>query len=594
MSEDKKRTDVFKEAGSSRVVASGSWTIMMAIIGAILLFVYTVVGGNYYGDSGALSYFSLTAAFIAIAAAPSAGFAHAFIKESKQAHTRSPEEGKKRSIQMSRINIIIGIGMSLIFLVGTIVFIAIDPVLFIILMGTTLTILIIYARDILADMMSAFNRFDMAAIIGGLYGVIVAVAGFVIIFFGIPPQALVFIPALMFLVMFIISLGFYNKIKTCSVKELLISSKECKLEPEYTKKYTNYGILTTISNLPTFGIFAHISLIMVYFTYSFIPMIFLGPGISVLNMTQLITLIDAFVFIEVAIFLFAGPLNVEIAEAHEKNDHETIEESVNAMGKIAFVLALPIAAAMAIFAPYLMRFFAFGSISQAGIIDNNLFVQGWMTFSLFSFGQTFYGLGTVFGAVLIGIGMAKKSALAYGIAAILILICTPLGILLFYGFSIFFPILTATHYSLIGAGVAQVIGGLFVLLYIIREIKKSITINWDLRIKNLMIVIALLSTFFILASLFMIPPFALLLTTTIGILDFGTWEMLSFIIFVLIGLGLNLFMLCFFGVFGKGEGKLVQGAADSFNMHWLGVFLRRIGRTFYNLNPKNDKIESEK
>ena len=341
--------------------------------------------------------------------------------------------------------------------------------------------------------------------------------------------------------------------------------------------------MTTISNLPTFGIFAHISLIMVYFTYSFIPMIYLGPGITVLNMTQLITLIDSFVFIEVAIFLFAGPLNVEIAEAHEKNDIKTIEESVNAMGKIAFVLALPIAAAMAIFAPYLMRFFALGSISQAGIIDNNLFVQGWMTFSFFSFGQAFYGLGTVFGAVLIGIGDAKKSAIAYGVAAILILISTPLCILLFYGLSLFFPILTASHYSLIGAGAAQVIGGLFVLLYIIREIQKSIKLNWDLRFKRLLICIIILSAFFILASMFFIQPLALL----VG-------ELISFVIIVLIGLGINLFSLCFFGVFGKGDGKLVQGAADSFNLAWLGVFLRKIGRFFYNLNPMNDKIKSEK
>ena len=588
MDEERKRTDVFKKAGSARVIASGSWTIMMAIIGAIMLFIYTVIGGNYYGETGELSYFSITAAFIAVAAAPSAGFAQAYIKESKQAFTRSPEEGKKRSIQMSRVNILIGLGMTIIFLVAAILMIGIDPIIFLILIGTGLTIMVIYTRDILGDMLSVFNRFDMVSIIGGLYGVILAGAGFTVIIFRIPAQFLVFIPVLMYMVMLILSYIFYNKIKSFNAKELFIPSKEYPLESDYVKKYTEYGILTTISNLPNFGIFAHISIIMVYFSYSFIP-IFLGPGITILNMTQLITLIDSFVFIEVAIFLFAGPLNVEVAEAYEKKDHDTIEESVNAMGKIAFVLALPIATGLAVFSPYLMRFFAFGSISHGGVIDHNLFFQGWMTFSLFAFGQTFYGLGTVFGAVLIGIGDAKKSAIAYGAAALLILVSTPLCILLFNVLGLFIPILWTQHYSLIGAGVATLLGGIFVLLYIIREIQKSIDINYDLRIRKLIIVITILAIFFIFSP---IQPLAIVFTYIIG--DYGLSEMISFIVFILIGFLLNIIMLCFFGVFGKGDGKLIQGTADSFNLHWLGVFLRKIGRYFYNLNPYNEKIESKK
>ena len=64
MGEEKKRTDVFEDAGCARAVASGSWTIMMAILGAIMLFVYTVIGGNFYGETGELSYYSMTAAFI--------------------------------------------------------------------------------------------------------------------------------------------------------------------------------------------------------------------------------------------------------------------------------------------------------------------------------------------------------------------------------------------------------------------------------------------------------------------------------------------------------------------------------------------------
>ena len=48
----KSRTDVFNEAGSSRAVASASWTILMAIIGAIMLFVYQIYVGFVYGEGG--------------------------------------------------------------------------------------------------------------------------------------------------------------------------------------------------------------------------------------------------------------------------------------------------------------------------------------------------------------------------------------------------------------------------------------------------------------------------------------------------------------------------------------------------------------
>ena len=79
-----KRTDVFKKSGSSRVIASASWTILIAVIGAIMLFIYQVIAGNYYGESGGLSYFSVTAAILAISTAISVGTGQAFIKIGKE------------------------------------------------------------------------------------------------------------------------------------------------------------------------------------------------------------------------------------------------------------------------------------------------------------------------------------------------------------------------------------------------------------------------------------------------------------------------------------------------------------------------------
>ncbi|MHA1799742.1 MAG: hypothetical protein ACTSVY_14940 [Candidatus Helarchaeota archaeon] len=128
------RTDVFKNAGSSRVVASGSWTIVMAIFGAVLLFIFQIIAGNYYGEGGDLSYFSVTSAFLAIFASISAGFGNAFLKFSKEVYTRNKEEGKNVSIQMPKIKLIIGSASSVIMLILTFIFIS-NLVLFLIFLG---------------------------------------------------------------------------------------------------------------------------------------------------------------------------------------------------------------------------------------------------------------------------------------------------------------------------------------------------------------------------------------------------------------------------------------------------------------------------
>ncbi|MHA1798334.1 MAG: hypothetical protein ACTSVY_07775 [Candidatus Helarchaeota archaeon] len=218
----------------------------------------------------------------------------------------------------------------------------------------------------------------MSAVISGIYGVVLTVFGFLIILLRVPSYFLVFVSAIMFLIMMLLGFYLYNKIKPFKIKELFIS-KDHPINKKFASVYSKYGVLTTVSNLATFGVLAQVSLIMVYITYligsTYLSMMNLGASVSVFNMTQLITLIYAFVFIEVAVTFFSGPLNVEISEAHEKKDQKTIEESVNSMGKVGFVLALPIVTAMVITAPYLIKFFAFGSVSKGGILSPDLYVQ---------------------------------------------------------------------------------------------------------------------------------------------------------------------------------------------------------------------------
>lgn len=209
-----KRTRIFREAGSSRVVASASWTILMAIIGAIMLFIYQVIAGNYYGETSGLSYFSVAGSILSLAAALSVGCSQAFIKIAKEKYTIDGiEKANKYIIQMSKINMILGFIISIVMFI--IAFINInDPAFFIILLGASSAIFIVYIRDLLTDMMASLNRFDLSSIIGGIYGVVVCVFGFVIIILKLPAQSLSFVPAIMMLLMVILAIYFYNKIKT--------------------------------------------------------------------------------------------------------------------------------------------------------------------------------------------------------------------------------------------------------------------------------------------------------------------------------------------------------------------------------------------
>ncbi|MFX1297464.1 MAG: hypothetical protein ACFFD2_21760, partial [Promethearchaeota archaeon] len=265
----KSRTDVFNEPGSSRAVASASWTILMAIIGAIMLFIYQIYIGFIYGKGG-LSYISVTGAIFSLATIISVGSGGAFIKLAKEGYTINEEKGRYRAVQMAKTNFMIGIisNIALFILAFSVLS---DPVLFIMMIGAASAILVSFLRDIFMNMFAIMNRFDMASVVGGLYGVIVFIYGFGIILLNLPPQALAFGILFMILIMLGISMYFFNRIKQkagISFKDILLPSKKYPFDKSFAKKYLSYGVLTTLSNLVVFGVFSHIVLLMTFLCYN--------------------------------------------------------------------------------------------------------------------------------------------------------------------------------------------------------------------------------------------------------------------------------------------------------------------------------------
>ncbi|MHA1266641.1 MAG: hypothetical protein ACTSRS_15505 [Candidatus Helarchaeota archaeon] len=580
------RIDVFKKPGASRAVASASWTMLMAIIGAIMLFVYQIYAGNVYGEEGGLSYWSVTGAIFALSTLISTGAGSAFLKIAKEGYTLDYQKGKHYAVQMAKINLLIGLISNIALFVLAFVVIT-DTVLFIMMIGAASAIMLVFSRDILMNMLGVVNRFDMASVVGGLYGVVVFGYGFIIIVLGLPPQWLAFGLTFMLLVMVSISIFFYNRIKSetgLSFKDLFLPSKKYPITRAFAKRYLKYGALTSVSNLVVFGIYSHIVLLMAFLCYNtWGPMLGLTTEITTLNMTQLLTLIDSFVFIEVALILFSGPVNVEIAEAYCKKDYACIESSINAVGKVGLMLALPISVAMMILARPLLLILAAGSVSTGGAVTEALLFQGWVTFAITGFGQAFYGLACLFGAALIGAGEAKQSAIGFGVGAILLFVTTPAFIFLFGFLGNLFPIGGVSTYSLIGTGLAFLVGGLFVLPFLARVSRRKLNIRYDFRLKRMLISMLLFAIFLVLAP---IDLYATLLQGLIP-LSFDLLQILSLITWVFFGFIFCIICYCFFGVAGKGDGQLLQDIFNSFGIGWLARWLRALGRFFYNLNPLN-------
>ncbi len=582
------RIEIFKQPGASRAVASASWTMLMALIGAIMLFVYQIYAGNVYGEEGGLSYWSVTGSIFAIATLISTGAGGAFLKFAKEGYTENKEKGKSLAVQMAKINLLIGLNSNIaLFALAFVV--RSDPVLFIMMIGAASAIMFSFCRDILMNMFGIMNRFDMASVVGGLYGVVVFIYGFIIIFLGLPAEWLVFGMTFMLIIMLSISILFYNRIKHESevgFKDLFLPSKKYPIQGTFAWRYLKYGFLTSISNLVVFGLFSHIVLLMTFICYNtWGASLGLAGGITTLKMTQLLTLIDSFVFIEVAIILFSGPVNVEIAEAYCKDDHACIESSLNAVGKVGLMLSMPISVAMMILAQPLLLLLAEGSVSSGGAVTEALLFQGWVTLAITGFGQAFYGLACLYGSALIGSGAAKRSAIGFGIGGLLLFGTTPAFIFLFGWLDDIFPVLGTNTYSLIGTGVAFLISGIFVLPYLARITRQHLKVKYDLRIKRLIICMILFGLFLFFAP---VDPYAALLQGFIP-LDIGLLRILSLITWVLLAFIFCIVCYCFFGVAGKGDGKLLQDAFNSFGLGWLARWLRKMGRFFYNLNPLNPK-----
>jgi len=548
------KRNLLEEQGAARAVASGAYALVFALLGSVLLMVFTIMAtGNpglaYYGEVGAL---------IGIFQVFASGFSQAFIAKVKETYVEDPEKAIIQASAYTKVLIFIGICMAALSII--LALLLPDPFITFCLIMIIPPVITTYIFTSLGQMLNVKNRFDITAFIGAFFGILVFAVGYLLIVINAEPVFFVLIPYAIAINGTILSIVFYRKVSEYSLKDLYTKGK---LFSEESKEFVKYSSYSTLTNLESIGILGNL---IVFLTTIF--MFAWYPTVQILAV-QLLTIIMTYAIVKVAIIFFAGPLNIEIAEAIKKENHDIVQETVTSIGRISFLIGLTFTTIVCAASGHILKILHPDIFLDAnGTLDETLLLTSQILLILCAVGQACYGFAALFGNALIGSGHAKSSALGFGITLIATFAITPI-LVFFFGF--------------IGAGIAMLATGLFVLPFILIAMKKNLKVKLKFRIFNS---IPHLTIVFLLIFFYPIEPVLGHLTSqnNLGIALIGFLMLFGILFAFLIGIP-------FFGVMGPGDGQLIRDISQQFNIQGLGNFLIKWGRIFYYLNPfhKKDK-----
>ncbi|MFX0141973.1 MAG: polysaccharide biosynthesis C-terminal domain-containing protein, partial [Candidatus Hodarchaeota archaeon] len=266
---------------------------------------------------------------------------------------------------------------------------------------------------------------------------------------------------------------------------------------------------------------------------------------------SLLTVLMAYGAVKSVILYYSAPLNIEIAEACVKESHETIEESINASTRISSILALGFLTALVALSGELLFYLHRDLFVEGSVFNWNLFMMARILFILIITGQFLYGYSTLFGNALIGSGNAGLAATGFTITLLIILATSP--ILIFF-------------YGILGIGIVMLISSLFLLPYILIQLKKKLRINYNFKIYRL------------------IPN---LLILFLIILFFPYNSTISIIIAIILGATIYLFLNPFFGVSIPEDLQMINDLFSTLKLRIFGNLIVNAMKITYNSSPFN-------
>lgn len=550
----------FEQEGSSRAITSGSLYMFFSLIYATCIWVFVILATGWDG----LNYFGLTTALNGIVSLIGIGTSRYFIAEIKAAFVINEELGRLKASTYSKllflIGLFIGIGMIL------------TPFIFEVLLTNKLlrecifasgfSCILIYSIFVFQIGLEIKNRYDIIAFLSIFGGISLLISGYIFIVFKLDPLGFAFYPFFNISTLFFFIYFFY-KLAPYSIKDIFTASLRTpnirkRASPEIRGLIEDYQILVYLKN-STYSMITNIQNSkffedILFFSAAFYLAIFTDASYQLFAIS-LLTVLMTYGAVKAVILYYSAPLNIEIAEASARGLHATVEESINASTRIASILALGFLTAMIALSGELLFYLHRDLFVEGAIFNNEAFLMARILFILIITGQFIYGYSTLFGNALIGSGNASLAAKGFGITLCIIIGISPI-------FLFFFGIL--------GIGIVMLISALFLLPYILIQLKRRLEINYKFRIYRL------IPNLIILFLILLVFPF----NSTISIL-----------VGIIIGATLYLLLNPFFGVSIPEDLQMINDLFNTLKLSYLGNLIVNLMKITYNFSPLNkDKI----
>ncbi len=550
----------FEHEGSSRVVTSGSLYMFFSLINASCIWIFIILGTSWEG----LKYFGLTTAINGIVGLIGIGISRYFIAEIKAAFVINEELGQLKATTYSKLLFLIGIGLGLGMIATPFVFgfFLTNTLLRECIFASGFSSFLIYSTFVFQIGLEIKNRYDIIAFTSIFNGIFILLFAFIFISNSLNPFWFAFYPFFNIITL-ILLIYFFKRLAPYSIYGIIKSSLRSrnmrkKASPEIRELIEDHQILiymknslySMITNIQNSKFFEDI----LFFIAAIYLAIFSDPSYQALSLS-LLTVLMAYGAVKSVILYYSAPLNIEIAEACVKECHETVEESINASTRISSILALGFLTAMVALSGELLFYLHKDFFIEGTVFNWDFFVMAQILFILIITGQFLYGYSTLFGNALIGSGNAGLAAKGFTITLLIIIATSPLFIF-FYG--------------ILGIGIVMLISSLFLLPYILIQLKRKLEINYNFKIYRL------------------IPNLVILFLIMWG---FPYNSTISMIIGIILSAALYLFLNPFLGVSIPEDLQMINDLFNTLKLKLFGNFIVNVMKITYNFSPLNkDRI----
>ncbi len=561
--EFKRDSKFFEKEGSSRAITSGSLYMFFSLINAGCIWIFIIIGTDWPG----LTYFGLTTALNGILSLIGIGITRYFIAEIKSAYVLNEELGRIKATTYSKLLFLVGVGLGILMIITPFIFGSFirNTLLRECIFASGFSSFLIYGTFMFQIGLEIKNRYDIIAFTSIFNGVFILPAGIIFMSFNLNPFWFTFYPFFN-LITIILLIYYFNRLTPYSVMDIFKASLRSRnmrkrASPEVRDLIENHQVLiymknsmySMIINIQNSKFFEYI----LFFIATIYLTIFTDASYQSFGLS-LLTVLMAYGAVKSVILYYSAPLNIEIAEATVKNSHETIEEAINASTRISSILALGFLTAMVALSEEILFYLHRDFFYEGNVFNNDLFVMAQILFIMIIIGQFLYGYSTLFGNALIGSGNVSLAAIGFSITLILILTTSP--ILIFF-------------FGILGIGIVMLISALFLLPYILIQLKRKLNIKYKFRIYRL------IPNLVIMLLIMLIFPFN---------------NVFSIIIGIIISAALYLLLNPFFGVSIPEDLQMINDLFSTLKLNFLGNLIVNTMKITYNISPLNkDKIVLE-